>query len=280
MLKINIITLTILLLGTVSRAAGNEYYIDAVLPCHEKDIDTLELSIAGIKKNVKNLRRIITVSAKPLTQNAEWFDEKLYPFTQYDVALEIFKDPEKAEAYMKEKGNRIGWIYQQLLKMYALFVIPDVSPNVLIVDNDTIFFKPVKFIDAKGRALYAVGTEYHKPYFDHGARLIPGFKKVFPKHSGIVHHNFFQRPIMQDMFDIIEKVHDITPWKAMCRCIDKNDIFACIAEPELYFNFIFARPYPVKIRSLKWKNAFSLAEIKTAKKEGYDYISCHAYYRN
>jgi len=62
------------------------FAIDAVIPAHPKDLETLEYCIKGIKKNVKNIRRIIVVSKSKLTDNAEWFDEALYPFSYPEVA--------------------------------------------------------------------------------------------------------------------------------------------------------------------------------------------------
>ena len=41
--------------------------IDVVLPCHERDAQTLNLCIDSIKKNVSNINRIIVVSSKKLT---------------------------------------------------------------------------------------------------------------------------------------------------------------------------------------------------------------------
>lgn len=267
-----------------STAYTENQYIDVVIACHEKDMDTLELSIAGIKNNVRNVRRIIVVSAKRLTNNVEWFDEALYPFSKRDIMLEIFQDTAQAESYMEMKNNRVGWIFQQFLKLYALFVIPDISDNVLIVDSDTIFLKPLECISAEGDALFAVGTEYHKPYFEHGKRLIPGFKRVFLQHSGIVHHNFFQRHIMQDMFAVIEQAHGVEAWKAIARCIDKNDlklgaISSCMSEYELYFNFVFSGFYKAKLRPLKWKDIRRLSAIEKARKKGFDYVSCHKHSR-
>ncbi len=80
--------------------------IDVVIPCCEKDMETLEECIEGIRTNGKNIRRIIVVSDKPLTKNAEWFDEKDYPFSKEQLALEIFHgDAEKAAGYLRSPSR-------------------------------------------------------------------------------------------------------------------------------------------------------------------------------
>lgn len=90
--------------------------IDAVIPCHKKDLETINMVINGIRKNVKNIRRIIVVSESKLTDKAEWFDERKFPFTQYDIAFEIFQNEQKARDFMNHPKTRIGWIFQQFLK--------------------------------------------------------------------------------------------------------------------------------------------------------------------
>ena len=105
----------------------------------------------------------------------------------------MHKDAEKTQYILSERKPQVGWYYQQLLKLYAAFVIPDISSNVLIVDADTIFLNPVHFLNAQHAGLYNPGTEYNPPYFEHAAKLIPNFKKLFPQHSGISHHMLFQK---------------------------------------------------------------------------------------
>ncbi len=251
------------------------FEIDVVIPCISKDLKTLELCIKGIRKYGKDVRRIIVVSPTRLTNSAEWFPERNYPFSIRDVVIEIFNgDIERAESYLKDKNNRSGWFYQQLLKLYAPFVIPGISSNVLMLDADTIFLNRVEFMTDWGEPLYNVGTEYHKPYFAHAKRLLPGFKKVFQEYSGIVHHMLFQKSVLEDLFRMIEG----EPWKAICHCVDKNEIFGSFfSEYELYFNYVFLHAFKGKIRSLKCKNVRTLKNLKTYKKQKFVYVSCHTW---
>ena len=193
--------------------------IDAVIPCHWKGAHKLDAVINSIKKNVHNIRRIIIVSSKQFSEKAEWFDERQYPFNQKTIALEIFDGNEKkAQEFLDKPRTRVHWIYQQLLKLYAPLVIPEISSNVLLVDSDTLFLRPITFTNPKtGAGLLACATEYHRPYFEHAARLIPGFKRLY-NCSGIVHHMLLQRPILNDLFMIIEQEHNMEPWKALCKC--------------------------------------------------------------
>ncbi len=254
--------------------------IDVVIPCTLKDKETLELCIAGIRQNCKGVRRIIVVSKDRLTKKAEWYNETKYPFKMQDIAFELFGNRELALQYMQTPGNRLGWIYQQLLKLYAPFVIPKISSNVLFVDSDTIFLNPVSFI-AKNRAgLFNVGFEYHLPYFGHAKRLLSYLDKVFPEHSGICHHMLMQKCVLKSLFQEIKEQHKLPMWKAFLRCIDHQELFGSGAsEFEIYFNFAFLRSDQFTIRPLKWANVSSLDNMIDYKAQGFHYVSCHSYMR-
>lgn len=277
MKKIKIIVLT--LLFYVENMFSN-LSIDVVIPCHKKDQKSLDLVIQGIKKNVTQIRRIIVVSYEKLTNKAEWYDESLYPFSKYDLALAIFNGNHKKATNFLYNERAMGWIYQQFLKLYAPLIIPNISENVLIVDADTIFLKKVTFIDENGYALYNYGRGRHKIYFEHGARLLPGFKRIFQKYSGICHHMLFQRHVIKEFFNEIQFNHKCDPWKAICTCIDHKYVSKpCMSEYELYFNYVFSRKYKVKIRELKWIN-IKLNAREEIYNQSYHYISCHSYLKS
>lgn len=255
--------------------------IDVIIPCIKKDQTILDLCIKGIIENGKNIRHIIVISPEPLTTQAEWFDEKKFPFSKRDIAGEIFKGDKKAlNKFLSSKKTRIGWIYQQLLKFYAPFIIPNLSPNVLLLDADTIFLNPVEFTNELGEPLFNPTTEYHKPYFDHAKTLLPGFTKVYKEYSGISHHMLFQKCILEDLFKQITKVHHKEPWKAICNSINKKEAYGSpLSEYEIYFNFAFLRTNQSHLRFLKWQNISSIQNLEQYKKEGYIFVSCHSYLR-
>lgn len=257
--------------------------IDVVIPAIEKDLETLPLAIRAIRQYGKNVRNIYVVSPKKLTNEAEWFPEKKYPFSLYDVALAIYKDKTRAKNYLALPGNRIGWILQQFIKLYAPLVIPGISTNVLVLDADTVFLKPVSFLNERFEPLFNPAFEYHKTYFEHAARLLPGFSKVFKNYSGISHHMMFQKNVIEHLFATIESIHHMPAWQAMCHCIDivttgKLEL-STISEYEIYFNYMFTNSDQGHIRHLKWRNVHSIDSIERYKNGGYDFISCHSWMR-
>jgi hypothetical protein len=255
--------------------------IDVVIPCTDKDLPTLEMSIQGIKENGKNIRRVVIISSEKLSDNAEWFNETDFPFQKYDIAVSLFKgDTAKASEYLKTPNNRIGWYYQQLLKLYAPFVIPNISSNVLIVDADTVFLNPVYFISPLGKALYNPSHEYHPPYFCHMAKLTErGVKRLYNQFSGISHHMLFQKEILQELFNNVESIHNKAFWDAFCSCVDDNEVYySGASEYEVYFNFVLSKPDIAEIRPLQWAT-IRLEDIPHHKKTSLHYISSHSWMR-
>lgn len=254
--------------------------IDVVIPSVEKDLLTLQLCIAGIRKNGANVRRIIVVSKNKLTDQAEWFNEKMYPFSLSDVALALAKGDRQKQELLLQKGGRAGWYYQQLLKLYAFLVIPDISSNILVLDSDTVFLNPVTFLNDENEGMYNPGIEYHPPYFQHGALLIPGFYKCFPDYSGISHHMIFQKAVLDSLFSTVERIHSDPFWQVFCRCVSEESLFhSGASEYEIYFNYIFSRTHQISIRKLEWKNINRLSDIEPLKKKGFHYVSIHSYDR-
>lgn len=257
--------------------------IDVIIPCSTKDLETLELCIEGIRKNCTAIRRVIVVSPEKLTEKAEWFDEKNYPFNKTDVALSLVGgDSNVAKRYLNSPRSRIGWYLQQLLKFYAPFVIPGISSNVLMLDSDTIFLRPVNFLNDDYGGLYNTSLEYHRPYFSHLSSLFAGkIKRFTPNYSGITHHMLFQRSALEELFHTVEKIHKTEFWKAFCSCVSKDQIYSSGAsEYEIYFNFILSRTDQVSIRPLKFANISRLEEIPKCYTRGCSYVSCHRWMRD
>ncbi len=253
--------------------------IDVVIACHEKDKYTLEHCILSVKKYVKNLRKIIVLSEKKLSDHAEWFNESLFPFSKESISKEFaLMDP-----YFYENPNkikRVGWYFKQIMNFYAAFIVPEISNNILILDADVIFCKPVEFTDNEGNMLHAPGKENVSFYFEHMGRLLPGLKKVIKKYSGISHHMLFQKEILKDLFKLVESYHKIEFWRAYCRCVESKIMEGSgAADYEIYFNFALMRTNQIKLRPLKWENITSLYLLPHFEKD-FDFVSCHSYSRN
>ena len=177
-------------------------------------------------------------------------------FSRKDIASEIFSEQKiLANRYLNAPNSRCGWLLQQLIKLYAPLVIPDISPNVLVFDSDVVLLQPMSFMTSVGTPLFTPAVELTREYFEHAAALLPGLRRVHRAFSGIAHHMLFQKPIIEDLFALIEKEHQVEAWKAICRAIRPATVYrSAMSEYEIYFNFVLLRTHQGSIRPLRWAN--------------------------
>jgi hypothetical protein len=240
---------------------------DIVFPLGPNDIDVFLLNLELNKKHVIGYRNIYVVTRQEIPiPDCEIVSESEFPFTITDI-VKTLCNPDRA-----------GWYFQQLIKIYAGAVIPDILPQYLVIDADTSFLKPTTFVDDTGRSFLAYGTEMHRPYFEHMQRLHPSFTKIHAG-SGIVHHMLFDSFILNEIKSLVENYHGaVKPfWKIFIENVtDRHGSGA--SEYEIYFNFAVNKYMDklIVIRSLKWKNARSPREIEPE----LDFVSCHHYARD
>lgn len=242
---------------------------DIVIPVGPNDINFIDKTLEINKQNILGYRKIFILTNTNLIKNKNIFndcviiDENIFPFN-----LSIIKN------YLGN-NDRCGWYFQQLLKLYSSFIIPDILDNYLVIDSDTVFLQPINFFQ-NDLPLYNFGTEYHIPYFIHMVNLHPTFAKV-NKMSGICHHLMFQKYILENLFKLVEEFHNKKFYEIFLLSIDKDHILGSGAsEYEIYFNFLLKNyPNKYKIRELKWENVSKIPDNNTK----LDYVSCHWYMR-
>lgn len=169
---------------------------------------------------------------------------------------------------------RNGWYLQQLLKLYAGLVIPNILERWLVIDADTFFLRPTTFV-ADGKCLYAHGIENNQPYFTHMTKLLPLLHK-YDSRSGICHHMIFEKRYVTELFGQVEALHNQPFWEAFLTCVSPSDYAGSGAsEYEIYFNYMqITHPNDIIVRQLLWENVTTL-NLNAP----FDYISYHHYSR-
>ena len=207
---------------------------DIVICCGPKDISGLDTMISYTKQNVKHYRKIFIISSVPLLDTFDCIiiNEDMFPFS-YTIINETLNSKE-----------RTGWYLQQLLKLYAWKVIPDIHDNYLVIDADTFIMKPTSFMieDVDTKQIYPLidyrKTYRHLPYVNHIQNLHPLLVYDID-YSGICHHMLFQKHILSHLFSLVESHHCIEFWKAFIQQIDaKETMKSAASEYELYFVFL------------------------------------------
>jgi hypothetical protein len=240
---------------------------DVVIPLGPNDINFIKNSLEKNKINILNYRKIFIVTNLKNININEFKDYELIDENSFPFNLTLIQE------YLGN-NTRCGWYFQQLIKLYASFIIPNILDNYLVIDSDTIFLKPTIFFEYN-IPLYNYGTEYHPPYFIHMINLHPSLIK-FSNMSGITHHLIFQKNILTDLFKLVENFHNKLFYEIFLLSIEKKEILhSGASEYEIYFNFILKYyPNKYKIRKLEWLNTTKLENNLNC-----DYVSCHWYLR-
>jgi hypothetical protein len=236
---------------------------DIVIPVGPYDKNVIETQIGYTKKNIIGYRNIYLVSydASIIVDGCITIDEKIFPFNINTV--------------IQFHGNldRNGWYLQQLLKLYAGKVIPNILDRYLVIDSDTFFLKPVTFIE-DNKCLYNYGFEFWRPYFIHMSKLDSSLTKVLNL-SGICHHMMFETKYVNEIIDMIEKNHNDTFYNVFLSMVT-DTTGSGASEYEIYFNYMLKyHGDKIKIRELKWGNTTSILLDR-----GFEYVSCHQHTLN
>jgi len=240
---------------------------DIVICLGPNDVNIINLMIDYTKKNIIGYRNIYIISYDKNINidGCITIDETIFPFNKQYI-----------EQYISNKyTNKYGWYLQQLLKLYACFIIDHILDNILIIDSDTIFFKNTSFFQ-DNIPLYSYGSEYNIEYFNHMQKLHPSLKKQDINKSGIAHHMILQKKVLIDLFKLIEDYHNKPFYQTFIENINPN-VNSSTSEYEIYFNFIlFHYPNEIKLRKLNFDNRpRTISSINN--NHNYDYLSFHYY---
>jgi hypothetical protein len=235
---------------------------DIVILVGPKDKEIIAEQLKYTMKNVIGYRNIFLVcdDTSISIDGCITINENIFPFTKKTI-----------EQY-HGKLDRNGWYLQQLIKLYAGNIIPNILDRYLIIDSDTFFLKPTIFVE-NNMCLYNFGTEYHQPYFTHMAKLDKELVKIDKNKSGICHHMMFETKYINKLFSKIENNHNEKFYNIFLKYITETSDSGA-SEYEIYFNFMLKNySDKIKIRKLIWENTNVVSN-------DFDYISYHWYLRN
>lgn len=220
--------------------------MDVLLCIGPNDTAVATTCIESIRANIQH-RFIVCIvppgfKALPIP-DTRWVCEDVFPFKKSDIDAKL-GHPERS-----------GWYLQQLLKIYAPLVLAQLSDTFLIVDADVVFRRPVTFV-RNGRIQFNVGTEYHVPYFEHMADLLPGLHKVSSA-SGICHLMPMKRHIVGSLISKVEAQRAKPFWYVFLECVPPREYHGSGAsEYEILFTFTqLYFPDEMEIRPLQWQNS-------------------------
>ena len=240
---------------------------DVVVAVGPNDKDIVSKQVKYTQENVIGYRNIYIIPFDPTftLDGCITIPETMFPFSKDTIKL-----------FHPDSTKRVGWYLQQLFKLYAGCIIPDILDTYLVIDADTFFFHPTTFIDTEtGAGIFNYSSECHLPYIQHLNKMHPTLFRMDTYKSGICHHMLFRTAYISELFGLVECYHHCPFYEAFFKCIWDADQSGA-SEYEIYFNFMLKyHPQDIQIRKLLWKNENSLDAIDKA----YDYFSYHTYLR-
>ena len=154
---------------------------------------TLFGNIDIIKENLLNFNRLygnnfhyiicprrekILFKNKIKVKNCFFFDEnKIISFKKFKKIANKYL---KKKIYFKEIQNRLGWYYQQILKLtFVLNFAKEKKRSIIIWDADTIILKKILFFEKKNSICHGTTSEFHKAYYLTNKALLNSLPKYF-----------------------------------------------------------------------------------------------------
>jgi FkbM family methyltransferase len=166
--------------------------IDLVIPCHEKDIEKLELVIDFAHESITNEIRKVRIVAPAIIKSTL---QRLYPNCEILCDEEILAQEIANEIIKTVPTDRQGWVRQQSIKFLA--VIQSQAAASLVLDADTLLLANKNWIDNENRQVLSIATEFHKPYKSTFTKFFCGTTHPI---SFVCHHQLMQKAYVKEMF--------------------------------------------------------------------------------
>ncbi len=218
--------------------------IDVVLLLAEKDLSIAPHVLNSIRKHIKHVFPNIFVIAPKNEKIIEFCKKENVEFVDEIGVLGYTKN----DLELKQPEYRIGWYYQQLLKLAADKIVQ--SEFFLVADADTLFCKDRIFVDNDKNIFFDFSDEFHQPYFK-TLYTLTGIKHSYPI-SFIAHNMIFSKTYLKELKDLIENKQNIKWDQAIMQSIDLNEP-SSFSEYETYANFVLSK-YPNKVKFDYWRN--------------------------
>ena len=290
----------LVLLCSLAGASSPPPKLSGVITTTGKDTRVFEKSIHSALTYLLDVDQyyVISPQAKELSglfssrigHRVHFVEESRFPFTWQNIStimMDTVKEHGKYPLSNGESpfeklfwnGGKVGWYYQQILKLYAGEVLG--IDDYVILDSDLIWMQNVSFISPNQSASasttgvytyqYATSWQYYPSYHATSKKIMglemykePGKGKRFK--SGIVHHMTISKPVLRSLMDTTLRLHGLPLWHVMlnasaleitCRA-PRNGICGnggVLSEYELYFSFARSKfPDSVQLRPLLWTN--------------------------
>lgn len=216
-------------------ADRSPFPLDVAIPLAPKDLPVFRECIHFLRKNLLHpIRRILVIAPEDPEIRAVCAELDCQFVPETNIAP-ISKDTIRACLEDLKTKYRVGWIYQQLLKL-NVNAASDAS-HILVLDADTAFVRPIRF-ETGGRWIFDVTQGYEESYDESLCKLL-GIAAPLP-YSFVVHHMVFASAELRSLQELISTRFQ-KPWaQAVFEALDPTNEL-CLSEWNLYANFVLRK---------------------------------------
>jgi hypothetical protein len=222
------------------------------------DDEKIDVFIVSIRKDFHILPYVIQYARKNILHNVQNvyicsnYSEEILKICKENNCIFINEDHvlplKKSDINYFPCGlDRRGWIFQQLLKLNSDSICE--NENILILDSDTLFVRPVRFFK-EGKFILSCSDEFHVPYRVCYEKIIK--KPPKSNFSFVSHYMIFNKKFLSKLKTKMEELGYNDWYKIILNSALTSDISG-FSEYELYGNFL-EEFYPEKIIKLYWFN--------------------------
>ena len=217
------------------------------IPATIKDFDILKEVIRYATRSLAQFNNIETLIVVPNSELKQV--RKLLEGLSVKVLNEedLFSKTLVAERF--PNSTRINWIYQQFLKLSAIYNAE--TSYVLVLDADTILLTKREWVDKNGRQILSPTLEFEKPYDEIASQmnlaLKPDLSTSFVPHHMLYWKNSFKSMLQFLNVESIQELADLISKKSQ-----GGNIPFCV-DYELYGRFLLIF-MPEKLILTRWAN--------------------------
>lgn len=224
--------------------------IEALIPCHRKDVALLSTVVAGVLTSstnpVSRVRVVCSARDGDVVKRAlEGGDRRKEAMVTIEHDDDVLGTAMMQRAGSTAPPHRRGWLVQQLVKFKAAATTP--ARATLVVDADTVLVGRRTWVTESGSQILPTVREFHRPYAAHAQRVWGDDARPLPV-SFVAHHMLLQRDVLQTMLGD-------DPDSGMCRWIDALDWKHQSAGSEYHsYGTWLLRNQPNRVALAQWAN--------------------------
>jgi hypothetical protein len=218
-------------IGMLESPSGAEPVVDVVIPAIDKDLETLPLTVQGLRANLAHPLANIYVVAPANAAFVEFCREHDCRFLD-EASIDVRKPWEFS--YSPAGLDRRGWIFQQFIKLSGQV---GTEEWFVVCDADTVLLRPHTFA-SNGRPVFYVSPTWTAAYEESYRKL---FGRRIQRRLSFVHHCMAYRKSRLAQMRLEIESRCGCAWDAAILDRLDHDEISSVAEQQLYGNWIASR---------------------------------------